>query len=127
MNGWTHWLQTQPVETLPDDVAFTDIVVPSTDTIRTQWLVLNFVLHGLHALVAGPTGTGKTIYIKRTLARGGGLDPTWCSILLTFSAQTSANQTQALLDSKLDKRRKGIYGPPMLKVRVLWTVRSLSG
>jgi dynein heavy chain len=115
-NGWTHWLQTQPAETLPEDIAFTDIVVPSTDTIRYQWLVQNFVVHGLHALLAGPTGTGKTIYVKRKLALGGGLDErVWTSILLNFSAQTSANQTQALLDSKLDKRRKGVYGPPLLR------------
>jgi len=70
-------------------------VVPSTDTIRYQWLVQNFVVHGLHALLAGPTGTGKTIYIKRKLALGGGLDErVWTSVLLNFSAQTSANQTQ---------------------------------
>ena len=32
-------------------------------------------------------------------------------LTLTFSANTSANMTQDLLDSKMDKRRKGVYGP----------------
>ena len=30
---------------------------------------------------------------------------------MSFSAQTSANQTQDQLDDKFEKRRKGVYGP----------------
>ena len=31
---------------------------------------------------------------------------------MTFSAQTSANQTQDYLDDKFEKKRKGVFGPP---------------
>ena len=41
-------------------------------------------------------------------------------ICLTFSAQTSANQVQDLLDAKCEKRRKGIFGPSAGKKYILF-------
>uniref|UniRef100_A0A669QMH2 Dynein axonemal heavy chain 1 n=1 Tax=Phasianus colchicus TaxID=9054 RepID=A0A669QMH2_PHACC len=62
-------------------------------------------------LCIGPTGTGKTLTITDKLLKS--LPLKYVSHFLTFSAQTSANQTQDLIDSKLEKRRKGVFGPPV--------------
>ena len=69
-------------------------------------------------IVAGPTGTGKTISAKQKLMSG--LQPNFVSILLSFSAATSANQTQGIIDAKLDKRRKGVFGAPFGKRAVIF-------
>lgn len=66
---------------------------------------------GFHVLCTGDTGTGKSVSIKNKLLFG--MPSNFNSMSLNFSAQTSANQTQDLIDSKLDKRRKGVIGPPL--------------
>ena len=67
----------------------------------------------------GETGTGKSVSMNKLLRDD--LDSEkYMSLFLNFSAQTSANQTQDIIDGKLDKRRRGIYGPPIGKKCVIF-------
>jgi len=52
--------------------------------------------------VIGPTGTGKTLAIADKLTKS--MPKEFIPEFITFSAKTSANQTQDLIDGKLDKR-----------------------
>ena len=58
------------------------------------------------------------MYIKKHLQ--GGLSDSFVNMVLTFSAQTSANMTQDIIDGRLDKRRKGVFGPPVGKQMVVF-------
>ncbi len=53
-------------------------------------------------MTIGPTGTGKTLAVADKLIRN--MPKEYIPELITFSAKTSANQTQDLIDGKLDKR-----------------------
>lgn len=104
--SWINWMD------LPaDPVRKQELtIVPTIDTIRNTFLIDLLMNNGHHVLVTGPTGTGKSVTIQEKLLRG--LDSTWTPMFVNFSARTSANQTQDLIDGKLEKRRKGVYGPP---------------
>eukprot|EP00599_Poterioochromonas_sp_BG-1_P008225 CAMPEP_0173135378 /NCGR_PEP_ID=MMETSP1105-20130129/1860_1 /TAXON_ID=2985 /ORGANISM="Ochromonas sp., Strain BG-1" /LENGTH=4194 /DNA_ID=CAMNT_0014047373 /DNA_START=78 /DNA_END=12662 /DNA_ORIENTATION=- len=110
-NKWSNWLEGQPTYKIARDATFNSIVVPTIDTIRNEWVLERLLKRGYHVLCTGDTGTGKSVSIKNKLLSG--MPSNFNSIALNFSAQTSANQTQDLIDSKLDKRRKGVIGPPL--------------
>lgn len=69
-------------------------------------------------LFVGPTGTGKSAIVLNylvSLPREKFLEN-----VINFSARTNAPQTQEMVMSKLDRRRKGVYGPAMGKKCVLF-------
>ena len=90
---------------------YTDIVIETIDTVRNQYLAELLITCGKHVLINGSTGTGKSVATKKLLVEV--LDQSkYVPVFVSFSAQTSANQTQDIIDGKLGKRRKGVYGPP---------------
>ena len=103
---------------MSEKLEFQNIVVTTIDTIRYRFLFDLLVTHGKHVLFGGPTGTGKTVYIKQALDEQD--KSKFQNVQSSFSAQTSANQIQDIIDSKLDKRRKGVFGPPIGKRAVIF-------
>ncbi|XP_017080044.1 dynein heavy chain 12, axonemal [Drosophila eugracilis] len=89
----------------------TGVIVPTVDTARYIHLLKMHVEHKKRMLLVGPTGTGKTVYIQNYLMNK--LDKeVFETGFITFTVMISANQCQELLISKLQKWKRGIYGPP---------------
>ncbi|MEW5299252.1 MAG: hypothetical protein WDW36_002285 [Sanguina aurantia] len=115
---WAPWMDGAAGKALDVEAEYTSIIVPTVDTVRYAYLLHKFVTHGVHCLFVGPTGTGKSVYVKRHLQES--LPASYVHMLMTFSAQTSANITQDIIDGKLDKRRRGVAGPPQGKKMVIF-------
>ena len=88
------------------------------DSIRTKYLYKLLLTNKYHVLSPGPTGTGKSVNSSSLLSSA--MPENFQYITLTFSAQTSANQTQDLIDGKVVKRRNRIFGPPTGKYYVIF-------
>jgi len=116
---WINWLSSVPKFLVNKEVPFSQLIVPTTDSIRMNKLMQLLLHHDRHPLFVGPTGTGKSVTVYNEL-RNTFEDETYTYITLSFSAQTSANQTQKIIDGKMDRRRKGVYGPPANKKGVIF-------
>ncbi|XP_073385492.1 uncharacterized protein [Physcomitrium patens] len=115
---WGLWTDLVDETMVPLDAHFEKIIVQTPDSAKYTFLMEVLVHHNLPLLFVGPTGTGKSVYVKQYLMK---LDTEkWQSIFFNFSAQTSANQTQDIIDGKLIKRKPGIFGPQKGKQCVIF-------
>ncbi|XP_034551682.1 dynein heavy chain 2, axonemal-like [Notolabrus celidotus] len=90
------------------DAPFYKIMVPTVDTVRYNFLVKALVLGRYPVLLTGPVGTGKTSVAQSILQ---GLDDKWTALTVNMSSQTTSNNIQAIVESRIEKRTKGVFVP----------------
>ncbi|KAG0617480.1 hypothetical protein M758_5G192300 [Ceratodon purpureus] len=115
---WELWFETIPTYHCDPNQPFAELIVPTADSIGYKYVIHHLIMIYKHILCVGETGTGKTLVVRDKLLKF--LDQQFVPMFINFSARTGANQTQDLIDSKTEKRRKGIFGPPSLKKYVIF-------
>jgi len=61
---WVSWFDTIPVYEVDTRVSYSEIVVPTDDSIRMKYLMRTLMSNDKHVLMPGPTGTGKSVYVQ---------------------------------------------------------------
>ena len=69
------------------------MIVPTMDTARYSHIMELMIKNDKPLLLIGPTGTGKSVYVKDKLMNHLSQDQ-YLPMFVNFSAQTTANQTQ---------------------------------
>ncbi|KAM7373014.1 hypothetical protein PAMP_007900 [Pampus punctatissimus] len=116
-NVWTDSI-TNEENMIPAGASVSDLIIPTMETARQLFFLRTYLAHEIPTLFVGPTGTGKSVINKNflvTLPK-----EQYTPNCINFSARTSANQTQDIIMAKLDRRRKGVFGPPMGKKCVVY-------
>ena len=93
----------------PPDGDFSKILVPTTDTVKFNYLLTLFMEKAKPTIFVGEPGTAKTVMIKNYLSSLA-LDSN-VVLNLNFSSRTDSLEVQRNIESVTDKRRPGIYGP----------------
>ncbi|GLI59150.1 hypothetical protein VaNZ11_000978 [Volvox africanus] len=120
---WKSWRSYLQAYEPPSDGAFSKILVPTVDVVRSTWLLNTVVSSGKPCLFVGESGTAKSVTIANYLAH---LDANINIVLnVNFSSRTSSLDVQRAIEDSTEKRTKDTYGPPMGK-RLLMFIDDLN-
>ncbi|XP_055375876.1 dynein axonemal heavy chain 2 [Condylostylus longicornis] len=92
------------------DTPFYKIVVPTVDTVRYEYLVLNLLLSDKPIMLVGGVGTGKSSTAASVLEA---IDKEKYTVLsINMSGQTTAPGLQESIENKTEKCTKVLFAPP---------------
>nr|XP_054751474.1 dynein axonemal heavy chain 6-like isoform X1 [Lytechinus pictus]XP_054751475.1 dynein axonemal heavy chain 6-like isoform X1 [Lytechinus pictus] len=113
------WEKIVPTFKYDPEVPFFEMLVPTMDTVRFGYLMEKLLLVKHSVLFTGTTGVGKSV-IARALLEGIQEKANYVPIFMNFSAQTSSQRTQEIIEGKLEKKRKTILGAPIGKSVIIF-------
>ncbi|XP_067124199.1 dynein axonemal heavy chain 10, partial [Centruroides vittatus] len=116
--AWIPWNNLIQSFTSSSTIIYNDMLVPTAETVRLNWLLHQMQKISYPAIVVGETGTSKTITILDFL---NSLESDKNTLLtLNFASYTSSMSVQKCLEAKMEKRMKNIYGPSVGKILTIF-------
>jgi dynein heavy chain len=119
---WASW-ELKIINFKPVGKEFHEIIVPTIDTVRNRFLVQNLLNAEQPMLLVGDSGVGKTVLIDQVLLT---LDQNKISFTINFSAGTSANGVQEIIQSYYDRRAKNRFYPKGSKLKAVCFIDDLN-
>ncbi|KAH9505438.1 Dynein heavy chain 3, axonemal, partial [Bulinus truncatus] len=111
--SWSSWSNQIQSVSIDEKSKVHSLIISTVETERQRYFLKLFLQKDFPLFFVGPTGTGKSAITNAFLLEL----PRDKYVInnINFSAQTSANQTQDIIFSKLERRKKDIYGPALGK------------
>jgi dynein heavy chain len=100
-------------------VPYFNILVPTQDTTRYRYLLDKLLCSSYNVLLMGETGVGKSVIIQSYLNDMSQTDR-YVSFTMGYSAQTTPTNLKDIFETKLEKKRKNLLGPPAGKQMMLF-------
>lgn len=117
---WVEWstrvpaYQAIPIGTAPGETPFTQLFVPTSDTVRLTYLMDMLARKSRHCMLVG-SGSGKTSIINQYLQSLDKDVDGFLSTTINMSYYTDSKRLQQELELPIDKRSGRRYGPPASK------------
>ncbi|CAF4829118.1 unnamed protein product [Rotaria sp. Silwood1] len=108
INQWIKWNDLIPKYEHDRSKRFTELMVPTVDTIRLEWLIKSMVAIHQPVLFVGDTGSSKTATILSYIRN---FNSQYTNLILNFSSRTKSIDVQRSIETQLEKRSKDTYGP----------------
>ena len=96
-----------------------NILVPTMDTTRYAYVLRKLMKNGFNVLFMGETGVGKSVIMQGFLDEMSRTND-YVSFSMAYSAQTKPANLKDVMESKLEKKRKNLLGPPAGKKMLMF-------
>ncbi|XP_012271994.1 dynein heavy chain 7, axonemal-like [Orussus abietinus] len=111
---WRYWGEYLKIEQIAEASEMKKTVIPTVDTLKCSDVFLRHVKHRKPFLLCGDSAVGKTSCLYDLLANKLSSEE-YLTNFLNFTPDTTADEAQKLILSRMSRLRKGYFGAPKMK------------